>query len=158
MTTIAELSSTSPEETIQIGMRLAARLVPGDFVALVGQLGAGKTQLTKGLAVGLGVADKKIVSSPTFVLVNEYAGRGAVFHIDAYRLAGSGEFEALGVDEMSTAGGVVVVEWADRVVEALPPAALWVDLSVTGETSRRLVLRTADSAVAARLAKFDSAV
>jgi len=150
MNLIACWLSSSADETIQFGRRLAARLETGDVVALVGPLGVGKTQLTKGLAVGLGVSDDRLVTSPTFVLVNEYAGRVPVFHLDAYRLSGEQEFAALGVEEMQSVG-VVVVEWADKVAAALSGEVLWIDLSIAGDTRRQLVLRTSSAALAARL-------
>lgn len=111
---------------------------PNAVIALVGPLGAGKTQMTKGIAEGLGVADPRKVASPTFVLEQEYAGRLKLRHLDAYRLAGPTDLWDIGIDEMGKAGGVVVVEWAERAAEALPADALWVHLEPTGERSRRL--------------------
>ncbi len=163
MTTMLVIPSSSPEETITIGRMLAGLLAPGDMVAMVGQLGAGKTQLTKGIALGLGVPDARLVSSPTFVLCNEYEGRIPVYHIDAYRLGGSSELEALGFEEM-TATGVVLVEWADRVQSAIVGQqsselrndchALWIELTITGNTSRTLTLSTESSRFAAALANL----
>ncbi len=153
MTEMVEINSGSPEETIEIGRLIASILGPGDVVGLVGSLGAGKTQLTKGIALGLGVEDKRLVNSPTFVLVNEYAGRTPIHHIDAYRLGGAAEFEALGVDEM-VQEGVVIVEWADRVAGALQGAAFRIDIIATGD-SERMIRVSADGAKGAgRLAKL----
>ncbi|MFH1418131.1 MAG: tRNA (adenosine(37)-N6)-threonylcarbamoyltransferase complex ATPase subunit type 1 TsaE [Planctomycetota bacterium] len=146
-----QLESQSVEETLAIGRAIGGAAAPGDVVGLIGCLGAGKTHLAKGVAVGLGVPDDREVNSPTFVLVNEYEGRLHIYHVDAYRLTSPDELEALGFAEMCEAAGVVLVEWADRVMEALGPDALWIELSVTAETGRRLTLRTDSTALARRL-------
>jgi tRNA threonylcarbamoyladenosine biosynthesis protein TsaE len=148
-----EILSTSVDRTLEIGRTLATALAAGDVVGLVGGLGAGKTHLVKGIAAGLGVVDERRVNSPTFVLINEYDGRLHVFHVDAYRLTSIRELEALGFEEMCSAGGVVLMEWADRVAEAMGPAALWIELEVTGDTQRRLTLRTASPSLARRLSE-----
>ena len=135
------LISRSVDETISIGERIAASLRAGDVVALVGELGAGKTYLTKGIARGLGVTDQRAVNSPTFVLVNEYSGRLAVSHIDAYRLNGPEQLAALGFEEMCQAGGVVIVEWADRVRSIMPESSIWIEIAASGPTSRSLNIR-----------------
>ncbi len=144
-----EILSRSVEETLQIGQAIAGSLEPGDVVGLIGCLGAGKTHLVKGIAVGLGVASGRCVTSPTFVLVNEYAGRLPVYHIDAYRLRSAPELDLLGFEEMCDAGGVVLIEWADRVRQAVRPDAVWIELTIVGDVDRRLVMET-DSAEAAR--------
>lgn len=145
------LESAGEEETQALGRRIGAVLEGGDLVGLVGPLGAGKTQLAKGIAVGLGVADSRQVNSPTFVLVNEYAGRMHVYHLDVYRLSGVAELEALGFEEMCGGSAVVMVEWADRASPALGPDTLWVVLSPTGATHRRLELRTRSASIQRRL-------
>ena len=157
MTTMIDLSSDSVEQTLSIGRGIGELLGPGDVIGLVGQLGAGKTQLVKGIAVGLGLSDDRLVNSPTFVLVNEYAGRLAVHHVDAYRLKDARELEAIGFEETCRGGGVVLVEWADKVAAALPAGALWIDIAVTGEKSRRLTITTdsGDLAVRVRSAALD---
>jgi tRNA threonylcarbamoyladenosine biosynthesis protein TsaE len=134
------LITGSPEETIAAGRALAERLGAGDVVALIGPLGAGKTQFVKGVCAGLGVARADRVNSPTFVLVNEYAGRLPVFHLDAYRLSGVGELGEIGFEEMLEAGGVVLVEWADRIAAAIPPAAITVRFEIVSPTQRRLTM------------------
>ena len=125
------------EATNAFGRRLGALLFPGAVVALVGPLGAGKTHLVRAVAEGLG-ADGRLVSSPTFVLIQEYEGRLPVYHFDAYRLRGPGEFFDLGAQEYFEGNGVCLVEWADRVEACLPAEQLRVVLEITGETSRRL--------------------
>src|SRR6516165_3565559 len=126
-----------PAATTALGRRLGELLFPGAVVALVGPLGAGKTHLVRAVAEGLGVADGRVVSSPTFVLIQEYDARLPVYHFDAYRLRGEGEFSDLGAHEYFESNGVCLVEWADRVHDCLPAEQLRVELTVTGETSRR---------------------
>jgi tRNA threonylcarbamoyladenosine biosynthesis protein TsaE len=125
------------EATEAFGRRLAGLLFPGAVVALVGPLGAGKTHLTRAVAEGLGIADSRVVNSPTFVLIQEYQARLAIYHFDAYRLRTEGEFADLGADEYFEGSGVCVVEWADRVPGCLPAEHLRVTLEVTGPASRR---------------------
>lgn len=141
------IESSSVEDTQRIGRELGRALAVGDVLALIGQLGAGKTALVQGIAAGAGVADRRQVNSPTFVIVNEYdAGEPGrelrLFHIDAYRLRGADDLAALGFDEMPERGAVLV-EWADRVREVLPPTALIVTIEATGPTQRRLTCETA---------------
>jgi tRNA threonylcarbamoyladenosine biosynthesis protein TsaE len=124
------------EATRQFGLRLAERLFPAAVVALIGELGSGKTTLSRAIAEGLGVADGRVVTSPTFVLIQEYLGRLPIYHFDAYRLRAEGEFADLGVDEYFEGDGVCLVEWADRVPGCLPRDHLRVTLTVTGETKR----------------------
>jgi len=138
------LLTAHPDATMAAGRALGERLEPGDVLALVGGLGAGKTVFVKGLARGLGVSPATEVTSPTFVLVTEYAGRLTLYHIDAYRLEHAGAFEALGADELLFGDGVCVIEWADRVAERLPADRLDVAFVVDGEWTRRITL-TADS-------------
>ena len=132
--------TASREETVALGRRLGRLLGPSDVVALMGPLGSGKTTLTKGLAEGLGVAESRWVTSPTFVLVHEYEGRVPVYHIDAYRLAGPADAEAIGTEEMFFGEGVAVVEWAERILAALPDERLDILLSIVGEEERQLAL------------------
>ena len=131
-----ELQSASPEETERAGERLAARLRPGSVVALVGDLGAGKTCFIRGLARGLGVS--QIVSSPTFVLVNQYQGRLPVFHVDAYRTESLAELLDLGLEEYIDGDGVTVVEWADKLRALLPAKTIWVHLMGLGDDPRTI--------------------
>jgi tRNA threonylcarbamoyladenosine biosynthesis protein TsaE len=143
--------------TDALGRALAEVLTPGVVVGLAGPLGAGKTRLVRAIAAGLGV-DPRDVSSPTFVLIHEYEGDLPVFHFDAYRLDTPSQFEALGVADYWEAGGVCLVEWADRVADLLPPGAWWVvaaidepgrhhyELRVPSEVAERLGARLADVA------------
>lgn len=136
-----KLISHSLEDTIAFGRRLGELLGPGDVVALRGPLGSGKTTLTKGLAEGLGVPQPRWVTSPTFVLVHQYQGRLPVYHIDAYRLRGPADAEAIGTDEMFFGDGVTIVEWAERIEAALPPERLEITLEIVGEQEREITLR-----------------
>jgi len=134
------VTSRSREETMALGRQLGRLLGPGDVVALRGCLGSGKTTFTKGLAEGLGVEEPRWVTSPTFVLVHEYKGRVPIYHVDAYRLKGAADAEALGTDELFYGDGVAVVEWADRILGALPTERLDVLMEITGEEARRITL------------------
>lgn len=140
------LISKSPIETLRIGRVLGAGLKGGDCVALTGELGAGKTCLTQGIANGLGVPEGYVVTSPTFTLINEYPGKGtALFHLDIYRLNGSEDLEEIGYREYLTKEGVVVVEWAEKISDSIPEAALWVTFSYLDENVRKIEMSdTAD--------------
>ncbi|HJQ79471.1 MAG TPA: tRNA (adenosine(37)-N6)-threonylcarbamoyltransferase complex ATPase subunit type 1 TsaE [Lacipirellulaceae bacterium] len=128
-------------DTQRLGTALAEVLPPGTVVALVGTLGAGKTRLVQAVATALGVAPGN-VTSPTFVLVNEYTGgRVPVYHFDTYRLKNEHEFLDLGPDEYFNSNGLVFVEWADRVTEFLPDERIEIEIEVTGETQRRVSIR-----------------
>jgi len=126
--------------TTALGRHLARLLFPGAVVGLVGPLGAGKTHLVRAVAEGLGVTNNRTVSSPTFVLIQEYQARLPIYHFDAYRLHAPAEFFDLGAHEYFEGTGVCLVEWADRVAECLPSEHLRITLAVTGESSRRAVV------------------
>ncbi len=130
-------------DTQDWGRRLGSRLTTGLVIALIGPLGSGKTTLVKSVAAGAGVADARAVNSPTFVLVNEYEAARAdetlhIYHIDTYRLRGSGDLEALGFEEMRERGAVLI-EWADRVLDVLPEDRLTVRIEPIGEYRRRFI-------------------
>ncbi len=127
--------SRSAEETQALGERLGSRLGRGDVVACVGALGAGKTCFLQGLARGLGVTAD--VTSPTFVLVNQYTGRVPVFHVDAYRTGSLTELVDLGLEEMLHGEGVTIVEWADKL---LPPRTVTVTITGLGDETREIEL------------------
>jgi tRNA threonylcarbamoyladenosine biosynthesis protein TsaE len=123
--------------TEAFGRRFAATLQPGDVVALDGPLGAGKTHLVRAMAEGLGIVNPALVSSPTFVLIQEYPARLPIYHFDAYRLTGPDDFLALGAHEYLDGDGVCLIEWADRVRPVLPGRTISIRIETTGETSRR---------------------
>jgi tRNA threonylcarbamoyladenosine biosynthesis protein TsaE len=137
------LITPDAEATRAAGTRLGRAAEPGDVVCLFGELGAGKTQLAKGIAAGLGVSDT--VSSPSFVLMAEYQGRLPLFHIDLYRLAGAADALAGGLIDDRQASGITVIEWAERLGDWLPAARLDVRIEGTGDDPRRLELRPTDA-------------
>jgi tRNA threonylcarbamoyladenosine biosynthesis protein TsaE len=124
-------------ETEAFGRWLGSILFPGAVIALVGQLGAGKTHLTRAIAEGLGVTNSALVNSPTFVLIQEYPARLPIYHFDAYRLSGPREFAELGVEEYFRGDGVSIVEWADKVQVTLPQELLWIAIEIVDRDQRR---------------------
>lgn len=130
-----------------LGEELGRGLQPGDVVALFGDLGAGKTTLTKGLARGLGVQSD--IHSPSFVLIHEHPGPIPLYHIDLYRLSQGEEVETLGIEECLEGGGVTVIEWADRMTHLLPPDRLDIMMRLTGDSERELTFETSSERLAA---------
>lgn len=134
------IHTTSAGETMALGERLGTRLEPGDVLALFGDLGAGKTTFTKGLAVGLGLeAD---VHSPTFTLIHEHHGRIPLYHIDLYRLESELEVENIGIEEYIYGDGVTVIEWADRMKSLLPQGRLDIEFRMLGDVEREIIIET----------------
>jgi tRNA threonylcarbamoyladenosine biosynthesis protein TsaE len=128
----------SEQETQALGRRLAGTLKAGDVVAFTGDLGAGKTAFTRGLAAGLGVTDR--VTSPTFTIVNEYeGGRLPLFHFDMYRLGSSDELFDIGWEDYLARGGVCAVEWSENVADALEGDAIRVDLRRGDSDGQRII-------------------
>ncbi len=119
-----EIVTLSPEETFNEGKNFASRLNGGEVIALVGELGAGKTVFTKGLCKGLNV--KNPVISPTFTIANEYDADFKIYHFDAYRLSGSEDAAAIGIEDYMMGDGVCIIEWADKVKEIIPEDAMWI--------------------------------
>ncbi len=138
MAAATELVSASPEETAAAGERLGRTLGPGDVVALVGELGAGKTCFIQGLVRGLGVTTR--ATSPTFVLINQYRGRVPVYHVDAYRTESLAELQDLGLPELFAGDGVTVVEWADKLLPLLPPGTIEVVIAGVGDEPRKITI------------------
>ena len=134
------ITTESDQDTIRVGQEIGRLLLEGDVVGLAGELGSGKTWLTKGIALGLGVNPKTIVTSPSFTLVNEYQGRAALYHMDVYRLGSLDEVLSAGIEETVHTGGVVVLEWADRWPEILPEHTVTVELLIVDEHRRVLTL------------------
>jgi len=128
----------SESETVAVGRRMGAMLEPGDVVALTGDLGSGKTTLTKGIASGLGVESE--VASPTFTLIHEHKSRMPLYHIDLYRIESEELVGELGLDEYLYGHGVTVIEWAERLRTSLPATALEVHLSPIDDTIRQIQL------------------
>ena len=134
-------SSTSPEETRALGEALGRVLQEGDFVGLVGDLGAGKTELARGIARGVGLRDED-VTSPTFSIVHQHHGRILLTHADLYRVNGPADLDGTGFHELRDGPAATLVEWVDRVPGAAPPDAMRVVLLEPGETARELVVST----------------
>lgn len=130
--------SQSASKTIRIGKKIGSFLHPGDVIALVGELGAGKTQLVKGLAAGMGIKKPRYVSSPSFTLINEYEGRIPFYHIDLYRLETEKEAEALGLEEYFKGRGITAIEWADKIPSLLPKEILRITIRYTGKNTRSI--------------------
>lgn len=137
---ILKLISDSREQTLETGRIIGSVLERGDIVALIGELGSGKTCLTQGLAQGLGVAENVPVVSPTFTLINEYPGKLPLVHLDVYRLSGPRDLEDMGYEEYFYGGGVIVIEWAEKVRDVLPDRTLFVHMRYVDENTRELVL------------------
>jgi tRNA threonylcarbamoyladenosine biosynthesis protein TsaE len=131
--------SQSVDETLALGERIGRAARPGDVVALFGGLGAGKTLLVKGILRGLG-GDPAEATSPTFTLLRQYPARLQLYHFDAYRLGAPRELLEIGAEEAFYGDGICVIEWAERVLEALPPDRLEIHLDVSGETRREVRL------------------
>jgi tRNA threonylcarbamoyladenosine biosynthesis protein TsaE len=139
--TVATVPLADPAATARFGRWLGARLRPGDALALVGELGAGKTALARGVAQGLGVDDPEAVCSPTYLLVVEHAGPVRMLHADAYLPAKLAAFlRDGGLEYLFEPAAVAVVEWADRVSNLMPDRTLWVTLTAEGEAVRRAEL------------------
>jgi len=135
---LIEFVSNSAEETFSLGQRVAAVLKAGSVVALRGELGSGKTCLTKGIACGLGIGET--VTSPTYTIVSEYQRDASptLFHIDAYRLDNDDDFLRLGGDEILNSGGICVIEWSERICRSLPQDAITIEIVITCPSSRLL--------------------
>lgn len=127
----------SPAETEAFGEKLAERLKPGAIVALYGEMGAGKTALTRGIARGLGIA--KGVSSPTFALVHEYEGRLPVYHFDMYRVESWDDLYSTGFFDYLDAGGITIVEWSENIENAIPDSAIRVTLRPGKSETERMI-------------------
>jgi tRNA threonylcarbamoyladenosine biosynthesis protein TsaE len=132
--------SDSPDDTVEVGRKIGMQLKGGEVVAVCGALGSGKTYLIKGIAAGAGAQDSaRKVNSPTFVIVNEYAGRVDIYHIDAYRLNSVAEFEMIGFDDFCYPESVVLIEWADKIESVLEGIDyMRIELFHAGDTRRRI--------------------
>jgi len=131
--------SLSPKETKDFGRRLSSGLGKGDLVALIGPLGSGKTCLTQGICEGLGV--KEIVTSPSFVIINQYPGRLWVYHFDLYRLKDKKELLDLGYEEFFYGEGVCIIEWADKIRGHLPERRIEIVLKIVSDRKRAIEVR-----------------
>jgi tRNA threonylcarbamoyladenosine biosynthesis protein TsaE len=139
-----EIFTHSPSETESWAAEFAKKLRGGEIMALTGELGAGKTVIAKGIGKGLGVREEVI--SPSFNYLLEYRGRLELFHADLYRIDGPQAFRALGLDEYLDRGGVLLIEWAERVKDSLPPETIWIEITPGGtDQERRISVKRNDA-------------
>ena len=127
-------TTKTPEETIELGRKIGRLLKKGDIIAMQGTLAAGKTTITKGIAESLGVLDT--ITSPTFCLISEYEGKMPLYHMDVYRLEGTDDFENLGTDDMLYGDGVSIIEWSEKIMDALPKKTIILKLKPQEDDSR----------------------
>ena len=150
-------TAADENDTARLGAALAQVLPAGSVVALCGTLGAGKTRLVQAIAEALGI-DRRQVVSPTFVLVGEHHGQKTIYHVDAYRLSGEDEFLALGPDEYYEAGGLTLIEWADRVSACLPRERIDIHIDVAGENRRQFRVSAVGEKYTAAIAALAAAL
>jgi tRNA threonylcarbamoyladenosine biosynthesis protein TsaE len=139
-----DFASNSPEETIALGKQIANRLAAGSVVALAGGLGSGKTCLTKGIALGLGITEN--ITSPTYTIINEYQNGSspALYHIDAYRLNCDKDFEDIGGDDIINSDGISIIEWSDRLSKSIPENSIMIRMEITSPLSRAIKIKGLD--------------
>jgi len=157
MTPPCMLQSGSEAETDAIARALAEGVVPGLVVALNGDLGAGKTRFTRGLATWLGV-DENLVNSPTYVIIQHYAGKLPIHHFDLYRLRDADEWDELGAEELLESDGICLIEWADRFPDVLPSDHLEIRFHTTGPDTRTLEITAGGPCSASVFANLRSKV
>ena len=133
--------TNSLDETLALGKKIGDLIDAATVIALVGDLGSGKTAFVQGLAAGLDVPGHAYITSPTFTLVNEYPGRRRLFHVDLYRIEQPDETEDFGLDEILSGDGVVAVEWAEKISRQLPGAFIDIHIEYVGETSRKFTIQ-----------------
>jgi len=130
------IQTRSASETIRVGKTVGSRLLLGDVVALVGELGAGKTQFIKGLAAGAGIENSAYISSPSFTLIHEYPGKIPFYHIDLFRLGREQEAEELGLEDYFQGRGITAIEWADKIPSLLPEELLFISITYLDKNIR----------------------
>ena len=146
------LISNNSEQTFRVGIGIGEVIKAGDFIALTGELGAGKTTLIQGIARGMGVPDDYSVVSPSFTIINEYPGKTArLYHIDVYRLSGSTDFLETGFEKRDYENGVTVVEWADKIIDIVPANAVFITLQYVDESKRKIYISTEDKNILSRM-------
>jgi tRNA threonylcarbamoyladenosine biosynthesis protein TsaE len=133
--------TSSDEETVKLGGRIGASLPPKACVLLIGNLGAGKTTLAKGIIHGLGLAEPEEVASPTFTLIHEY-GEGRAYHIDLYRLEEARQIATLGLDDIFHREAIVLIEWGERFPELMPPQRMEIRMAAVGNEERQIEIKT----------------
>ncbi|MCR5063865.1 MAG: tRNA (adenosine(37)-N6)-threonylcarbamoyltransferase complex ATPase subunit type 1 TsaE [Treponema sp.] len=128
--------TSSAEETIELGKKIGSLLQKGDVIALQGTLAAGKTTITKGIALALGIEEE--ITSPTFCLISEYYGKMPLYHMDVYRLEGTEDFINLGTDDMIYGDGVSLIEWSEKIMDELPSSTIIIRLTPQEEGGRKI--------------------
>ena len=131
----------SPQETQTLGEKLGKTLNSGDVIALIGDLGTGKTCLTQGIARGVGIAPGEVVSSPSYILINEYNGKIPIYHIDLYRLETAAEIAELGLSEYVEGDGICIIEWAERMGDRLPNTCIKIHITWEDENTRSIKIQ-----------------
>ncbi len=131
-------TTKTPEETIELGVRIGKKLQKGDVIAMQGTLAAGKTTITKGIAQALGIKDT--ITSPTFCLISEYYGKMPLYHMDVYRLEGTEDFINLGTDDMIYGDGVSIIEWSEKIMDELPERTIILNIQPQEDGSRIITL------------------
>ena len=126
----------TPEETIELGKKIGCKLKKGDIIAMQGTLAAGKTTITKGIAIALNIKDT--ITSPTFCLISEYYGTMPLYHMDVYRLDGGEDFVNLGTDDMLYGDGVSIIEWSEKIMDELPKSTIIIRITPEDDGSRRI--------------------
>ena len=129
-------TTKTPEETIELGRRIGAKLIKGDIIAMQGTLAAGKTTITKGIAEALDITDT--ITSPTFCLISEYYGKMPLYHMDVYRLEGGEDFINLGTDDMLYGDGVSIIEWSEKIMDELPKRTIVLKITPHDDGTRTI--------------------
>lgn len=132
-------TTTSAEETVELGKKIGSFLKKGDIIAMQGTLGAGKTTITKGIAQALGI--NETITSPTFCLISEYEGKMPLYHMDVYRLDGAEDFANLGTEDMLYGEGVSIIEWSEKIMEELPHKTIILKLEPHDDGTRTITIK-----------------
>ena len=135
----SNFKTESPEETQALGEQIGKTLKRGDVIALIGDLGTGKTCLTQGIARGVGISSGEVVNSPSYILINEYNGRIPIYHIDLYRLEDSSEITELGLSEYIEGDGICIIEWAERMADALPNTTIRIHIRLAAASGKEVL-------------------
>ena len=139
---MTELLSDSFENTLKIGEKIGRVLQAGDIICMEGDLGAGKTSMTKGIALALEIPDE--ITSPTYTLISEYEGKCPLYHMDLYRIDSMEEFEMLGAEDLLFGSGISIIEWSERIEEYLPEDKKIINISILEDGKRKIQLKGID--------------
>lgn len=139
-----QITTHSVDETKRLGNTIGTAVTDGTVLALIGDLGSGKTSFVQGLAKGLEVPDDYYITSPSYTLINEYPGRYPLFHVDLYRISDSMDLEDIGLYEILYNGGIVAIEWADRIGQKFLPDSIYIHFEIIGDKSRNISITAHD--------------